>query len=97
MEEPRAHVDEVAVELDASPVSSYASRTTPVTKSSPGLTPPPGGRQMSGGNGCLRISASCSPLRMKSVTSWIRAGSYVAIAYSRSLISPSHSRIAGSP
>ena len=71
-----------------SPVSSKASRRTAETKSSPGFTPPPGGRQTSGGNPCLRISASRSPLRMNSVTSWTRAGSYVATSYSRPLISP---------
>ena len=52
---------------------------------------------MSGVNIGLRMSANRDPLRMKSVTSCVRAGSYVATANSRSLISPSHSTPAGSP
>ena len=60
------------------------SRTTPSTKSSPGLTPPPGVRQTPGAKCGLRISASRSPLKTKSVTSWRRAALYV--------ISPSSAR-----
>ena len=88
------------------PVSSNASRRTASTNSSPGLTPPPGGRQMSRREGVLADQRDCSaqsgrridwPLRMKSVTSWSRAGLYVAMPCSRSLISPSHSSTSGSP
>ncbi len=49
----------------------------PSTKSSPTLTPPPGVRQMPGSKCGLRISASRSPLKTKSVTSWRRPGLYV--------------------
>src|SRR5712691_7673356 len=81
----------------STPSSSRASRTTPATNSSPGLMPPPGVRQIPGGKWGLRISASRSPLKTKSVTSWRRAGLYTISASSGSLTSPSHSSRAGSP
>ena len=59
--------------------------------------PPPGGRQTPSSKRCLRISASRSPFVMKSVTSCMRRGLYVASACSASEMSPSQVRSLGSP
>ena len=74
VEEARLSRDEIPLQLDLEArllerLAAYAS-----SKSSPALIPPPGGRQTPGSKCGLRISASRSPLKMKTVTSCIRSG-----------------------